>query len=632
MNKDSITDYLSYILFKALGFVIRNTPKRLGLFLGRRVGDILYCFDLKHKKIAYVNIKLAMGKGLSPCRLSNLTRKFYRSFVQNLFEIFYIPLLDKEYFRKYINVEGAGNISEAFKRGKGVILLAVHEGSWELSSVISSNIGFTLNMLVRDQKRYRRVEGLLNLYRQEKGCKLIQRKNQTRQLIEALKNNEAVGMTLDQGGKTGTLVKFFGKEASMASGAVRLALKYDAAVLPVFYTRVNGPFIKLIIEPPFEIIRTGEDKKDIQDNLQRLVHIFEGYIAKHPSEYLWTYKIWKYGLEKNILILSDGKTGHLRQSQAAADIVSGYLKTRGFKPTVETREVKFKSCQGCFLCLRSFLREESYKPLMDITPDIIISCGSQVAPVNYLLSRENRAKSIVVMRPPFFMAGRYDLEIIPEHDKAPKRGNMVVTEGALNLIDERYLKEQSDKLMLLAPSCKQLSDICIGLLIGGDTKRFHLKEDVISEVIRQVKSLAEEFNADILLTTSRRTTERVEALLKAKLKDYPRCKLLIIANERNIPEAVGGILGLSHIVVTSPESISMVSEAASSKRYVFVFKSEALSNKHRRFLENLAENKYIYMTKAEGLNRQIKEAWLERPAIKTLSDRSSIREAIEKIL
>ena len=91
-------------------------------------------------------------------------------------------------------------------------------------------------------------------------------------------------------------------------------------------------------------------------------------------------------------------------------------------------------------------------------------------------------------------------------------------------------------------------------------------------------------------------------------------------------------MGLSHIVVTSPESISMVSEAASSKRYVFVFKSEGLSNKHRRFLENFAENKYIYMAKVEDLSRQIKETWLERPAIKTLNDKSSIGEAIEKIL
>src|SRR3989338_6850859 len=295
MNRDLIADYLSYILFKAFAFVIRNTPKRLGLFLGRRIGECFYYFDLKHKSIAYSNIKAAFGKELPPCSLSNITREFYRCFVQNFFEIFYVPLVDKEYFKQYISVEGSENIAEGFKRGKGVIFLAVHEGSWELANVISSNLGFPFSMFVRDQKRYRKIENLLNTYRQKKGCKLIQRQNQTRQLIEVLKNNEAVGMTLDQGGKTGALIKFLGKEASMASGAVRLALKYDVTVIPVFFTRLKGPYIKLIIEPPFKTLKTGNEDEDIRDNLQRLTVIFEKYIRKYPYEYLWTYKLWKYG-------------------------------------------------------------------------------------------------------------------------------------------------------------------------------------------------------------------------------------------------------------------------------------------------------------------------------------------------
>ena len=82
MNRDLIADYLSYILFKAFAFVIRNTPKRLGLFLGRRIGECFYYFDLKHKSIAYSNIKAAFGKELPPCSLSNITREFYRYFVK----------------------------------------------------------------------------------------------------------------------------------------------------------------------------------------------------------------------------------------------------------------------------------------------------------------------------------------------------------------------------------------------------------------------------------------------------------------------------------------------------------------------------------------------------------------------
>lgn len=65
---------------------------------------------------------------------------------------------------------------------------------------------------------------------------------------------------------------------------------------------------------------------------------------KNPQEYLWTHKIWKYGKERNILILNDGKVGHLRQAQAVAKTVSAYLKGKNIDSNlVDTIEVKFRN-------------------------------------------------------------------------------------------------------------------------------------------------------------------------------------------------------------------------------------------------------------------------------------------------
>jgi len=131
------------------------------MFLGRRLGGLLYYFDRKHKAIAYANIKTALGAKLSPQELSSLVKEFYRSFGQNLIEIFLIPLVDKAYINKYITLEGKEHIFEGFKKGKGVILLSVHAGSWEFSNVICANLGFAFNLFVRGQ-RYPRLNRLLN--------------------------------------------------------------------------------------------------------------------------------------------------------------------------------------------------------------------------------------------------------------------------------------------------------------------------------------------------------------------------------------------------------------------------------------------------------------------------------------
>ena len=656
MKKDSIVDYFSCILVRLFGPVIRSLPFGFSLFLGRRLGDLLYYFDLKHKTIAYANIKTALGDKLSPLELSRLTKASYRAFGQNLIEMFFIPLVDKEYVDKYITFEGLDYLQAGLKRNKGVIILTVHAGIWEFGNAVFSAAGFPFAVFARNQ-RYPRLDKLLNLYRARKGQKAIPRENGLRHLIQAFQDNQIVGMTIDQGGKTGLGVKFFGKDASMGFGAVKLALRYDAALIVAFSARLKGPRVKIMLNPPFMFKRSGNLEQDVSENLQAIIRKFEEYVAKYPQEYLWTYRVWKYGKEREILILSDARTGHLRQSQAVAGIAGRHLGEKGIKAKVNIVEIKFKNklartalamsnclagkyqCQGCLWCLKTFLKKDVYSSLIGLKPDIIISCGSSLAPINFVLSRESLAKSIVILRPSFLSTHRFDLVIMPRHDNPPRRKNVAVTEGALNLIDEEYLREQSVKLSQVHGSCLpagrawfMVHGFCIGLLIGGDTKNFHLDKNIILEVIKQIKSVAQELNADILVTTSRRTSSEIEKLVKKEFKDYSRCKVLIIANEKNILEAVGGILGLSKIIVTSPESISMISEAASSKKYVLVFESPGLSKRHWRFIDYFARSKYIYLAEPCGLSKAIEDIWLNKPPIHNPRDSLLVREAIKKNL
>ncbi|MBI4982582.1 MAG: mitochondrial fission ELM1 family protein [Candidatus Omnitrophica bacterium] len=641
-----MSEYISFIIFEFFGFIVRKLPLGLSLFLGRRLGDILFYFDAKHKALSYSNIKTALGSDYPPSGINRITRKFYQSFGMNLIEIFLIPLVDKNYINKYVNIDGFNNLTEAFKKGKGVILLPVHEGSWELSNIISANLGYPYSMFVRNQKKFKLIEGQLNSYRKNGGCKLIQRRNQTRELIKVLKNNEAVSLTMDQGGKDGALVKFFGRNASMATGAVKLSLKYQAVILPVFFARLKGPHIKLFIEKPFELKVTNDRAVDIRNNIQELTKIFEKYIRLYPQEYLWTYKIWKYSDERRVLVLSDGKAGHLRQSESLAKIVEESWQEKNIKTSIEYLEIKFKSkmsrrifscaslfsgkysCQGCLACLRTCLEESSYKAMVDKKPNMVISCGSSLTAVNYLVARENYAKSVIIMRPAMLGAKRFDLVVMPRHDNPPKKRNIAVIDGALNLISQDYLKIQSEKLLRNL----QVTNSCVGLLVGGDAKNFKLDELTALNLIQQIKLVAEKLHLNILATTSRRTSPETENILEQELKDYDRCKLLVVANKKNVPEAVGGILGLSNVIVVTAESISMISEAASSGKYVVVFEARGLGAKHSRFIDYCALKKYIYLAKPENLASVVEDIILNKPQVQVIEDRKVIKEALEKIL
>lgn len=641
---DFVIDYLLCILFRLSGPLIRLLPKDFSLSLGKTIGTLVYYFDLKHRAIAYVSIKTAFGRKAPPARIAAMTRRFYRTFGENLMEIFFIPRVNKNYLKEYIEIVGRQNVDAAFKRGKGVILLAMHEGSWELSNIICAHMAFPFNFFVRGQ-RYPRLDNILNLYRTQQGCRVIQRGNQLRQLVQVLSKNEAIGITADQGGKRGTLVKFFGRDASMSTGAVKMALKSGATVIPCFYVRTNGPYIRVIFESPYQIRETGDRQADIRDNLQGIVSVFEKYVASYPKEYLWTYKIWKYGLDKNVLILSDGKAGHLRQAQAAVEQLSYCLKQRNNYANIDTVEVKFKNkfsraalaagiclsgkyqCQGCLSCLKKFLDEDSYDALSGKKYEFIVSCGSSLAPVNLLLGRENLARSITVMRPPFPGAPKFDLVVMPRHDRPQARSNVVSSEGALNLINDVYLAAQAKQLA--ADHGLDPNGLYIGLFIGGDSKKFRLEPAIVSEAIKQLKQTADELGAQVLVTTSRRTPPQIEAMVEKEFAGYPRCRLLVVANKKNIPGVVGGILGLCGMAVVSPESISMVSEAASSKKYTLVFEAGSASARHRRFLEHFVKNKYIYLVPAAGLGNTMKEIWKNKPRACYPDDGLRVREAVK---
>lgn len=649
MKQNLIADYLSCILFRTASFFTAFLPLNLSLFFGRRLGDLIYLFDRRHRAIAYANIGKTVADRSDCASGARITRQSYQAFGQNLIEISIIPRINKKYLQKYIHIENKEYIQEAFKRGKGVIFLIVHAGNWELSNIICANLGFPFILFVRDQG-FPKLNALLNSYRLKQGAQIIHKQAGPRQLIDTLKSNQAIGMTVDQGGKSGEIVKFFGKEASMSTGAVKLALKYDCSIIPVFYTRVKGPYVKVILDRVYTATKSANPENDLRENLQRLMGIYEKYIRQYPHEYLWTYKIYKHGKERDVLILTDGKVGHLRQSEGLAKLIRQQLDSRGIKTNLFVQEVKFRSLlagfilnlraifcgkyqyQGILRYLRQALTKESWQGLINFKPDFIISAGSAVSAINYFLAKENQAKSIVLMRPGILSAAKFNLVIIPEHDRLGKGKNVVETAGALNLIDAPYLRQKSEGLKNARLLKGSVGNFCIGVLIGGNSKKFSISPEAVIGLAKEIKRSAEELNADILISTSRRTSPEAVEALKNEFNNYLRCKLLIIANERNHPDAVGGILGLSNIIISSPESISMVSEAISAEKYVFVFKAQNLSKKHQRFLKNCQSKGRIYLKEITQLSKSIKGIWKNKPKINIAQDNLKVIEALNKIL
>ena len=276
---------------------------------------------------------------------------------------------------------------------------------------------------------------------------------------------------------------------------------------------------------------------------------------------------------------------------------------------------------------------------MKYKADFVVSCGSQAAGVNFIISRNHLARSVSILTPGLLSQDRFDVVVLPEHDRSrvPRRARLIIPKVSPNLVNAAYLKGQGEGLMKYYSHLKGNVRTKFGVLIGGNTKGVSFDEDQIRELIDQLKEAALHYNADILLTTSRRTPPGIEQIILKELKNFERCSLCIIANQRNIPEAVGGILALSDLVIVSGESISMVSEALSSGRRTIVFSPHGQygpkpRDKYENFVLKLHDQGYLMVTSVYDMKAKITQLLSRKLTLKTLDDQSIIQSGLEAIL
>jgi KDO2-lipid IV(A) lauroyltransferase len=639
------------LIVKAEAFFLRLLPLRLSLWIGRSFGSAIYYLIGKRKQVARANLRAAFRGRYKPAQLNRIIKRIYQNLSQSYVELLRFPRLDEAYVKKYIKVGDADveRVRKALKEdGKGAIYLTAHFGNWELSSLVGSAYGFKMNVLARWQK-FERLNGYLNKMRGSKGARVIFKEDAKEEIMQALKDNEVVGILSDQdGGKRGEFVDFFGRKASIAKGVAQFSLRTGAPVFPVFIIREKGPYHRISIEDDISVLPSGDIKKDVHEILQRFAAVLQSYIEKHPDQWLWLHKRWKSTPTKYVLVISDGKAGHLKQSLAVAGMVKDLRTESGYEEKdtiIEALEVRFKNgylravfdmgtLLGFDLHRLSFcFPKEAYDRINAAYADFIISCGSPAAGIALSLKKELNAKAIVVMRPNVYPVEGYDLAIIPLHDKIKKTPKAVFTKGAVTGLTAESLSKYASALRERVDITK---GSVIGVLIGGDSKAYALDADLVTAVLDEALHAAEELDAEVLITTSRRTSGAVENAVKTLAGGAGRVKLLLIANESNFEGAIEGILALSNILVASGESIAMVTEAIASGRRPVVFmprkKRPLFRTKQESALANLEKEGLVRLSDTGRIKKDICDSGRQPAPPAAFSDMDLIRSALSKII
>jgi len=633
---EDLLDRIAYLIARVLIFLFEHIPFAVGL----RIGDVLgrgVFYVSKKRCVAYINLKTALGDQLTPGERWKAVRDHFGSMGQTVVEVMSFKRMERKHHDLNIKIHGLERYEALLRSGHGGVLITAHFGNWELLQVWSGLRGTPIYVLTREQ-RYPRVNGLINKLRESHGSVCISRGAGIRGLIRALREEKMVGVLGDQSaGKTeGIILPFFGRRTTVPIGAFQLAHRTDAFIMPFFIVRTGGPQHEVYSEEVLKDDPSLEPQARVEFQARQYMKVLEGFIRKFPNQWLWENKRWKYCWDRKIVILSDGKAGHFKQSEVVAEMLSDFKEFHGrpgLKFETERIHVEYRSAfhrtalfflaflmrpwiQGKLRWLALFFTAETQKAIEKVNADYIIAAGSGLAPVQMLLVQETGAKSIVIMNPPFpYSMVHYDLAIVPAHDggKVPKRTlRSVIMPSGYKILDRKADME------LLQTKLGEGGRPKIAVFLGGATRDYDLTVSDMEKLCSTLKHVSPHAG-DFMMTTSRRTSTHVERFLKSVLPQHPACRFLVIANEENPPYAAGGMMGLADLLIVTEDSLAMISEAVGTGKRVIVLSlgEGELPEKHYRFHQILAQRGLVTLSGLADLEKNIAELF-KKPATPVL--------------
>jgi KDO2-lipid IV(A) lauroyltransferase len=191
-----------------------------------------------------------------------------------------------------VETVGAEHVDTLREDGRAGICFSGHLGNWEIVALGATQRGVPLHRVFRAANN-RLVEWLFRQGRGAvEGALIPKGPAGVRPLLKLLRAKQHLGMLVDQKMNDGIPIPFFGRQAMTAPALAELALKHDCPVMAARVVRLKGAHFRLLIEPPFEMTRTGDHHADVLVNMTRVNQILEGWVREHPEQWLWLHNRW----------------------------------------------------------------------------------------------------------------------------------------------------------------------------------------------------------------------------------------------------------------------------------------------------------------------------------------------------
>ena len=256
-------------------------------------------------------------------------------------------------------------------------------------------------------------------------------------------------------------------------------------------------------------------------------------------------------------VVTDGRPGMLNQCLGLAEAL-------GLDPTVKKVNLRGPWRQLSPLLLRVGKRWSLHTQSDRIDPpwpDLLIGTGRHSVLASLRVKQFSPQTFRVQIQNPAIATSNFDLVITPRHDRL-NGDNVLSTRGSMHRITADTLAQGAQKW---EAAYAHLPHPRIAVLIGGPNGVYSMGPQDMQHLADQLAQLCRNHGAGLMVTPSFRTGDANKAILRQVLDGLPAA---IWDGSGDNPYF--GLLGLADAIVATPDSVNMVTEAASTGKPVYI--------------------------------------------------------------
>jgi KDO2-lipid IV(A) lauroyltransferase len=241
------------------------------------------------------NLGHVLGPAVEPSILNQVARQVFYHTIRGYYDFFRALRLSPEELADYVDyTENSQAALRCLASGqRGGLIVFPHLGNFDLAGQIVGLHVSDLQVLTlpNPSPTFR----LFNELRSLRGIQVTPLSSAAlRQAIQVLRRGGVVSVAVDRPvSALDESVSFFGLPSRVPSAHVRLALKTDAlAVVACCVLCQETGRYTIHVEPPLELVRTGDRKGEIEINVHRMLRVVEAAIRRWPEQWKMFVPVW----------------------------------------------------------------------------------------------------------------------------------------------------------------------------------------------------------------------------------------------------------------------------------------------------------------------------------------------------